>query len=182
MAIKQQRLLIIMANPKMVCSYRYSCLDLPVALVDFQMKGCKSRLHHVCQGGYVAMNDIDIDGVEQKICLNCFDEIWMRGNHEKLKNVKYSTVYRTDQLEEDEEEVEGTVHLDGYDEVSIVHFLYPRGTVSASSLDSFSSVCSSSKPSHPSLPLSLEARHIQEYFEKKRGIKIKFINPQQEKV
>ena len=38
-------------KPEMVCSCRSSCLDLPVALVDFQMKGCESRLRHVCQGG-----------------------------------------------------------------------------------------------------------------------------------
>ena len=33
---------------------------------------------------------------------------------------------------EDEEEVEGTVHFDGGDEVNIVPFVYPRGTVSVS--------------------------------------------------
>ena len=54
-----------MVNPKMVCSYRYSCLELPVAFVDFQMKGCESRLHHVYQGGYVDMNAIDLDGMER---------------------------------------------------------------------------------------------------------------------
>ena len=43
------------------------------------------------------------------------------------------------------------------------------------------SVGSSSKPSHPSLALSLVARHIQESFKKKRGRKIKCIKPQQEK-
>ena len=43
------------------------------------------------------------------------------------------------------------------------------------------SVGSSSKPSHPSLPVSLGAHHIQEYFKKKRGRKIKFIKPQHEK-
>ena len=52
----------------MMCSYRSYCLDLPVALVDFQMKGCESRLHHVCQGGYVAMHDLELDGAERKIC------------------------------------------------------------------------------------------------------------------
>ena len=50
-------------NPKMVCSYRSSCLDLPVALVDCQMKGCELRLH-LCQGGYVAMHEIYLDGAE----------------------------------------------------------------------------------------------------------------------
>ena len=61
------------------------------------------------------------------------------------------------------------MHFDGGDEVNIVPFVYPRGTVSVSSLGSFSSVGSSYKPSHPSLPLYLGARHIQEYFKKKRG-------------
>ena len=56
------------------------------------------------------------------------------------------------------------MHLYGGDEVNIVPFVYPRGTVSVSSLVSFSSVGSSSKPSRPYLPLSLGARHIQEYF------------------
>ena len=73
------------------------------------------------------------------------------------------------------------MHLNGGDEVIIVPFVYPRGAVSVSSLGYFSSVSSSSKPSHPSLPLSLGARHIQEYFKKKRGRKRKFVNPQQEK-
>ena len=43
---------------------------------------------------------------------------------------------------------------DGGEEVSIVPVLYPRGTVSVSSIGSFSSVGYSSKPSHPSFPLS----------------------------
>ena len=90
-------------------------------------------------------------------------------------------MYRTDESEEDEEEVEGTVHFDGGDEVNIVSFVYPRGTVSVSSLGSFSSVGFSSKPSHPYLPLSLRVRHIQEYFNKKRGRNRKFIKPHQEK-
>ena len=73
------------------------------------------------------------------------------------------------------------MNLDGCDEVSIVTFVYPRGTCSVLSLGYFSSVSSSSKPSHPYLPLSLGARYIQEYFKNKRGIKQKIIKPQQEK-
>ena len=73
------------------------------------------------------------------------------------------------------------MHLDGGDEVNNVPFVYPRGTDSVSSLDYFSSVGSSYKHSHPSLPLSLGARQIQDYFKKKRGRKRKFIKPQQEK-
>ena len=38
-----------------------------MALIDFQMKGFEVRVHHVCQGGYVAMHDIELDGAEQKI-------------------------------------------------------------------------------------------------------------------
>ena len=79
----------------MVCSHRSSCLELPVALVDCQMKGCESILHHVRQGGYMAMHDIDLDEAERKICHNCVDKIWMGGKPEKLKKVQHSTVYRT---------------------------------------------------------------------------------------
>ena len=43
-----------------------------------------------------------------------------------------STVYRMDELEEDEEEVEGTVDFGGGDEVKYVPFVYPRGMVSVS--------------------------------------------------
>ena len=86
-------------------------------------------------------------------------------------------MYRTDELEEDEEEVEGTVHLDVGDEVSILPLVYPCGTVFFSSLGYFSSVGSSSKPSHPSLPLSLGARHSQEYFKNKRVGKRNLIKP-----
>ena len=70
------------------------------------------------------------------------------------------------------------MNLDGGDEVSIVPYVYPHETVSVSSLIYFLSVGSSSKPSHPSLTLSLGARHIQDYFKKKRRRKRKLINPQ----
>ena len=49
-------------------------------------------------------------------------------------------------------------------------------------LGCFSSVGSSYKPSHPYLPVSVGSLHIQEYLKKKRGRKLKFIKPQQEKV
>ena len=158
-----------MVNPKMVCSYRSSCFDLPVALVDFHMKGCESRLHHVCQGESVDMHEIELDGAEQKICRECIDDLRMGGKPEKSKMVQHSTVYRSDELEEDKEEVEGTVDFDGGDEVNYVPFVYPRWTVSVSSLGYFLSVFSSSKPSHPSLPLSLGAHNIQEYFKGRGG-------------
>ena len=83
-------------------------------------------------------------------------------------------------MEEDEEEVEGKVNFYGGDEFNIVPFVYPSGTVSVSSLGYFSSVGSSLKPPHPSLPLSLGAHNIHEYFKRKRGRKRKFIKPQQE--
>ena len=82
------------------CSY---CIDLPPALVDCQMQGCESRLHHVCQGEYVAMHDINIYGAGLNICQDCVDELWMGGKPEKLNKVQHSTVYRTYELEEDEE-------------------------------------------------------------------------------
>ena len=69
------------------------------------MKGCELRLHHVFQGGYVAMYEIDLDGAELKIFLDCVDELWMGGKPEKLKKVGHITVLRTDELEEDKEEL-----------------------------------------------------------------------------
>ena len=84
----------------MVCSHRYSCIDLPVALVGFQIKGCESHCHHVCQGGYVDMQEINLDKAERKICRNCVDDIWMGYKPAKLKKVKYNTVYRTEESEE----------------------------------------------------------------------------------
>ena len=65
----------------------------------------------------------------------------------------------------------------GGDEVSVMPIVYPRGTVSVSSLSYFLSVGSPSKPSHPSLPLSLGLHHIQEYFKNKRVRKQKYIKP-----
>ena len=59
--------------------------------------------------------------------------------------------------------------------------VYLCGAVSVSSLGYFSSVGYSSKPSQPSFPLYLRARHIQDYSKKKSGRKRKFINPQQDK-
>ena len=58
--------------------------------------------------------------------------------------------------------------MDGVDEFSIVPLVYPHGTVSVSSLGYFSSVGSSSKPPHPSLPVSVGSRHIKEYFKNNR--------------
>ena len=55
------------------------------------------------------------------------------------------------------------------------------GTVSVSSLGSFSSVGSSSKPSYLSLPLSLGVHCIQDYLNNRRGRKRKYIDPQEDK-
>ena len=75
------------------------------------------------------------------------------------------------------------MNMYGGDEVSIVPFVYPCCTVSVSSMGYFSFVSSSYKPFHPSLPLSLSliARFIQGYLNKKRGRQRKFMKPQQEK-
>ena len=81
----------------MVCSYHFSCLDLPVALVDCQVEVCVSRLHHIYQGGYVAIHEIDLDRAEQSIYHDCVDELWMGGKPEKLNKVGHRTVYRTDE-------------------------------------------------------------------------------------
>ena len=105
------------------------------------------------------MHAIDLDGVEQNICHNFVDELWMGGKPDKLKKVVHSTVYRTDELEEDEEEEEGTVL--GGEDISILPVVYPRGTVSVSSLGYLLFVGSSSKHSHPYLTVSLGASQIQ---------------------
>ena len=78
------------------------------------------------------MNQIDLDGAEQKICHNCVDKLWMGGKPDKLKKVQYSNMYRTDEQEEEKYGVEGKVYLDRGDDVSIVPFVYPRETVSVS--------------------------------------------------
>ena len=69
----------------------------------------------------------------------------------------------------------------GGEKVSIVTVVYPRGTVSISSLGFFLSVGSSSKPSHSSLPLYLGSLHIQEYINKKRDRKRESIKTHPEK-
>ena len=83
------------------------------------------------------IHEINLDGSEQKICRECIDDLRMGGKFEKSKMMQDSTVYRIDELEEDEEEVEGTVDFDGGDKVNYVPFVYPRGTVSVSSLGPF---------------------------------------------
>ena len=59
------------------------------------------------------------------------------------------------------------------EEVTIVTVVYLCGTVIISSLGYFSSVGSSSKPSHHYFTISFGARKIQEYFKEKRGRKQK---------
>ena len=123
------------------------------------------------------MNYIDFDGSERKICRNCVEKLQGQGKSETLKKVGDSTVYRTDESEDDKEEVEGAL-LGGYgDEVSVMPIVYLCGTVSASSLGSFLPIGSSSKPSHTSLPISLILHRFQEYFKKKRGRKLRYIKP-----
>ena len=54
-----------------------------------------------------------------------------------------------------------------------MYVVSPHGLVSVSSIGSFSSAGSSSRPSYYSFTLSLLALHAQEYFNKKRGRKKK---------
>ena len=61
----------------------------------------------------------------------------MGGKTEKLKKMVNSTVYSTDESEEDEEELKGTVLGDGGKYVSIVPVVYHCRTVGVSSLGSF---------------------------------------------
>ena len=53
----------------------------------------------------MAMHEIELVGAERKICRECVDDLRMGSKSEKLKMVQHSTVYRTDELEEDKEEV-----------------------------------------------------------------------------
>ena len=78
-------------------------------LVDCQVEECASCLYHVYQGGYVAMHDTKLGRAEQKIFRNCVGELCMEGKPAKLNKVVHSTVYRMDELEDEEEEVEETV-------------------------------------------------------------------------
>ena len=63
----------------------------------------------------------------------------------------------------------GGVLGDGGEEVSIFPVLYPRGTVSVSSLGTFSSVGSSSKRSHPSF-FSLSEHATLKSISRRRGV------------
>ena len=76
----------------MVCSYPYSCFDLPVALVDCQVEGFALCLNHVCQGEYVAMYKINLDGADRKICCYCVDDTCMEGKTYKLKKMAHRTL------------------------------------------------------------------------------------------
>ena len=84
----------------MVCYYRPSCIDLPVALVYCQVEGCPSRLHNVCQGEYVVLNYIDFDRSERNICHNFVDELQGQGKSEMLKKVINITIHRSEESEE----------------------------------------------------------------------------------
>ena len=58
---------------------------------------------HICQGGYVVLNNIDFDGAERKIFCECVKGIWGWVKIETLKNVGYSTMYRKSESENDKE-------------------------------------------------------------------------------
>ena len=90
--IKQLQKLTNLKNPKIVCSYHHSCIDLPMALVDFQAEGCLLRLHHVCQGEYVVLNGINFDGAEPKICRDCAENLREWEKSETLKMVGDRTI------------------------------------------------------------------------------------------
>ena len=68
-----------LTNLKMVCSYRYDFIYLPVALVGCLVGGCPSFLHRVCQGEYLVLNYIYLDGGEKNICCDCDDKLWGGG-------------------------------------------------------------------------------------------------------
>ena len=78
------------------------------------------------------MHEINLDREEWKICRNFVEDIRMGGKPEKLRKAGHSTVYRTDEWEEDEEEAEGIVLRYGGEDFSIVPVVYPRVMVSVS--------------------------------------------------
>ena len=65
--------------------------------------------------------------------------------------------------------MDGTVHFNGGDEVNILPFVYPCGTVSVSSLVFFPSVGSYSKTYHHYLPLSLSKHATFKSISRRRG-------------
>ena len=111
------------------------------------------------------LNDIDFDEAERKICRDCVEEIQGWGKSDTLKKVVDSTFYGTDESEEYKEEAGGAVLGGDGDEASVMPVVYP----SVPSLGSFLSVGLSSKPSHPSLTISIGVHLVQDYFKKKRG-------------
>ena len=44
------------------------------------------------RGGYVAMHEIELDGLERNICRECIEELLMRDKSEKSKMMQDSTV------------------------------------------------------------------------------------------
>ena len=73
-----------------------------MALVDCQAEVCESRLNHICHREYVAIHGIEIDRAEQKICSDCVDKIWIGGKPEKFNKMGQSTMYKTEDSEEEE--------------------------------------------------------------------------------
>ena len=144
----------------MVCSYCYSCLDLPVVLVDCQVEGCPLRLHNVCQGGYWVLNYIDFEGREQKFfwCVGGVQviEIEECGIH----NYVHDKLIRRVLIRSGGESACGVVVMR-----SVQCLLFTlRRPISVSSIVYFSSFGSYSEPFHPSIPLYLGALHIEDYF------------------
>ena len=74
-----------LTNLTLVCSYRSSCLDFSVALVECQVEGCSRRLHRVCWGEYMLLKGFDFDGGERKICRDCVDELGGGGASQRFR-------------------------------------------------------------------------------------------------
>ena len=66
-------------------------------LVEYQVEGCPYLLHHLCQGDYETLNDINFDGAAMNIYCNCVDELREWGKSDILNKVEGSTVYRMDE-------------------------------------------------------------------------------------
>ena len=62
-------------NPKTVCFYHYSCLDLPMEIFDCWLGDCPFLLHLVCQGGYAPLYDIYFEVGEKKTCHDCVGKL-----------------------------------------------------------------------------------------------------------
>ena len=110
---------------------------------------------------------------------NCVDKIWGGGGEsEKSNKLGDITVAKIIELDYYGEEVEGAVLGYGCDQVIIMSVFLPVSQLASCQLVIFFLLVLLLNLLILPLPISLGARHIQEYFKNKRERKQKFINTQ----